>query len=300
MKFLRQPADIGDVGSLISSPVNYREKALRSLGQLPPFSPILNKLLASLADEDVSFAKLAELIEKDTVLAGNVLRLVNSALYGRRGTISSVRHAVSLMGVVKLRNSAMTLSIANMWSHVKTPAGWSSARFNLHAVATAIMADILVQKVDVEYAEGAFVAGLLHDIGLLLIATALPDQYDEIRRKHAESDRHLDEVEREVLGVDHAELSAIALAEWNIPAPIQKAVRYHHRPHHQIEDQLPLSRLIRIAEDAVNQQGIRVFGDTEKDEDSTESIFDQIGVGSQTQSILDEFNTEFESIRSFF
>ena len=109
------------MGSVLSSAVNYREKALRGLGDLPPFSPILNKLLATLADEDVSFARLAELIEKDTVLAGNVLRLVNSALYGRRGTISSVRHAVSLMGVVKLRNSAMTLSVSRMWSQAKTP-----------------------------------------------------------------------------------------------------------------------------------------------------------------------------------
>ncbi|MCP5115495.1 MAG: HDOD domain-containing protein [bacterium] len=257
-------------------------------------------MLATLADEDVSFAKLAELIEKDTVLAGNVLRLVNSALYGRRGTISSVRHAVSLIGVVKLRNSAMTLSISNMWSDVKTPSGWSSPRFNLHAVATAIMADLLAQKVPVEYPEGAFVAGLLHDIGLLLIATALPDQYEEIRRRHDAEDQPLDIVEREVLGVDHAELSACALAEWNIPEPIQKAVRYHHRPQRQTGDEIPLSRLLRAAEDAVDHQGITVLGNTVSDEEAAESPFEQIGIGDQTQKILDEFNPEFDSIRAFF
>jgi HD-like signal output (HDOD) protein len=74
------------------------QRALGALGKLPPFSPILNKLLASLAGEDVSFAKLGDLIEKDTVVAGNILHLVNSALYARRATITSVRHALALPG----------------------------------------------------------------------------------------------------------------------------------------------------------------------------------------------------------
>ena len=89
-----------------------RERAIRALGQLPPFSPILNRLIASLANEDVSFAKIADLIEKDTVLAGNILRLVNSALYGLPGTVNSIRHAVSLLGINKLRNAALTMSVS--------------------------------------------------------------------------------------------------------------------------------------------------------------------------------------------
>ena len=160
--------------SILSKPVACRNKALRSLGELPPFSPILSKLLASLAAENVSFGKLAELIEKDTVLSGNVLRMMNSALYGRRGTISSVRHAVSLMGLVKLRNTVMTLNMSQMWNRVHMPKGWNSARFNQHAVGTAVMADLIAQKVACDYPEGAFVAGLLHDIGVLLMGIAFP------------------------------------------------------------------------------------------------------------------------------
>jgi HD-like signal output (HDOD) protein len=102
--------------------VDLRDKALRSLSALPPFSPILSRLLATLAAEDVSFAVLGDLIEKDTVAAGNILHLVNSALYARRGTISSVRHAVSLLGVNKLRNAVLGMSIARVWNRVKMPA----------------------------------------------------------------------------------------------------------------------------------------------------------------------------------
>jgi len=289
-----------DVGSLTSSPTSHQEKALRSLGGLPPFSPILNKLLVTLAADDVSFAKLAELIEKDTVLAGNVLRLVNSALYGRRGTISSVRHAVSLMGVVKLRNSAMTLSVSHIWNKARTPTSWSAARFNLHAVATAIVADLLAQKTRVQYAEGAFVAGLLHDIGLLLIAISFPDEYEEIRRLHEEEGRMLSEAEKQVLGFDHADLSAAALAEWNLPEPIQKAVRYQWEPQHQTGDEMPLSRVLQIAERVVNSQGITVLRSDNSNIEPPEVVLEPLGVGVQTEQIIGEFQTELDSIRAFF
>ena len=86
-----------------------RDKALEAISKLPPFSPVLNKLMASLADDNISFAELAAVIEKDTVLAGSVLRLVNSAFYARRGTVNSVKHAVSVLGIGKLRGTMHTL-----------------------------------------------------------------------------------------------------------------------------------------------------------------------------------------------
>jgi len=99
---------------------------VKSLGQLPPFPAVLNKLLASLNDEDISYADVAQLIEKDAVLSANVLRLVNSAIYGRRGTITSITHAISILGINKLRNTVLGFSISRMWTQVKTPSSWSA------------------------------------------------------------------------------------------------------------------------------------------------------------------------------
>jgi HD-like signal output (HDOD) protein len=149
-------------------------RLIRGLDQLPPFSPVLNKLLATMAAEDVSFAQVATLIESDTVLAGNVLKVVNSALYGFRGTVNSVRHAVAILGVDRLRNLSLGFSFARMWTHMPTPEGWSGSKFNQHSLAVGILADLLAQRAAAPYPEGAFVAGLLHDIGKLLIATSLP------------------------------------------------------------------------------------------------------------------------------
>jgi HD-like signal output (HDOD) protein len=171
------------------------EQVMEALSKLPPFSPVLTKLMASLAKEDVMVNELADWIEKDTVLTGNVLRMVNSAAYGRMGTISSVRHAIAILGTNRLRNIVMGLSVCNMMTNVKLPAAWSAKAFNRHSIAVATMADLIVQEVDVNYPEGAFVAGLLHDVGKLLLAVSAPGEYADILQGSRESGRAVYEEE---------------------------------------------------------------------------------------------------------
>jgi HD-like signal output (HDOD) protein len=288
-------------GSATSATV--RERSLRALGQLPPFSPILNRLIASLANEDVSFAKIADLIEKDTVLAGNILQLVNSALYGLAGTVNSIRHAVSLLGINKLRNAALSMSVARMWSQVKTPPGWSMANFNQHSVGVGILADLLAQRLDVAYAEGAFAAGLFHDLGLLLVAIGLHDEYKQIALLCQQSKKWAQEYEMQVLGMTHAELSADALAQWNLPEEIQTAVRYHGSPEQDptaVEvGQLALSRVLNAADRYVKGTGVFVSLFEAPSEDAP-AVLEQLGLGERLPAILTEFDNEFTAIRAYF
>src|ERR1051325_6281914 len=87
-----------------------RDRIMGALEKLPPFSPVLSKLLATLSNDDVSFGELAAIIETDAVLAGNLLRVVNSPLYGRISTINSARHAVAILGSIKVRNLVLGMS----------------------------------------------------------------------------------------------------------------------------------------------------------------------------------------------
>lgn len=236
------------------------QQALGSLDRLPPFSPVLQKLLATLSNEDVSYHVLAKLIEKDTVLTSYVLRLVNSVAYGQRGRVTSVGRAVSILGLIKLRNTLLSLSITQLWSRLRLPASWSANRFNLHGVATAVFADLLAQHVQVEYPEGAFVGGLLHDLGKLLIAVGCADLSDRLAKATREG-ADVGQLEYDELGATHADLSAAALARWNLPTPIQVAVRDHHRPDYGDVDlsaagTLPLGHLIAIADREVNRLGL--------------------------------------------
>ncbi len=283
---------------------DYREKALRSIGNLPPFSPVLNKLLASLAQDNVSFSTVGELIEKDTVMAGSVLHLVNSALYGRRGTINSVRHAVALLGINKLRNAVLGMSITRLWNEVKTPQGWSMARFNEHSAATAVLADLLAQHLKVEYPEGAFIAGLLHDVGRLLIALGLKEEHREILRLYERSGRSLVECEREVIGVSHPELSAAAMAHWNLPLPIQMAAEYHQHPEADptkvAEGMWTLSSIIHVANQHVNSIGISVFRDMNPVDQPPPEPLEALGLGEGLAALLEDFQSEYEAMAGYF
>jgi len=276
-----------------------REKALRAVNQLPPFSPTLSKLLATLAKEDVFFAELAAIIEKDTVLAGHVLKLVNSALYARSGTINSVRHAVSILGLNKLRNVALSLSVSRMWQQVKTPKTWSQAAFNLHSVATAVMADSLAQRVNVNYPEGAFTAGLLHAVGKLMIAIGVPDQYEIILDTYKNSSSlSMEQAEMEIIGCANSELAAAALLQWKLPQAIQEAVRDQYSA--PSGSPFALSFLLGEAHKIVNGLDVMIPACACQLQSTSDAMLKALGLESQAERILEEYKAEFGAMRSFF
>jgi putative nucleotidyltransferase with HDIG domain len=277
------------------------ERAMAALGKLPPFSPILNKLLASLAGEDVSFAKLGDLIEKDTVVAGNIMHLVNSALYARRATITSVRHALTLLGMDKVRNTLLGMSISRMWTQVKAPPMWSMARFNRHSASVAVLSDQIASRVRADYPEGAFVAGLLHDLGRLLIALGLPDEFERLLKLHEQSGRSWTECERELLGFTHAELSAEALGKWKFPEPVQIAVRdHHHPPAFQAGEPVPLSAVVDAANHYINSTGESIVDSRLVSAEDAGAIA-ALGVSEENVGrLLADFNAEHAAMSPFF
>ena len=278
-----------------------RERALQALSQLPPFSPILNRLLTNLAREDASFLTITDLIEKDTALAGNVLQLVNSALYGRRAAVNSVRHAVSLLGINKLRNAALSMSVTRLWNQVRIPSGWSMAMFNLHSVATATLSDMLAQEGAVDYAEGAFAAGLFHDLGRLLIALGLPAEYAKIIALHRTGLGSLCDCEQAVLGFTHSILAAEALARWNLPAGIRTAVTEHDDPFvAPFDGVVRLSHVIGAADAYVSALGYRIDdGPAPPREEAAQRVQD-LGLLRDASEFLEGFAKEFEAVRSLF
>jgi HD-like signal output (HDOD) protein len=289
--------------SALSEASARKQKALGALGDLPPFPAILTRLIASLSGDDISFSKLGDLIEKDVIIAGNLLHLVNSALYARRGEINSVRHALSLLGIDKVRNATLGMSITRMWGKVAMPAGWSMARFNMHSSDMAILSDLLAQRVPVDYPEGAFVAGLLHDIGRMLIARALPAEQERILSMHASGVPYLD-CEREVLGWTHADVSAEALGFWKLPDPISTSVWNHHTPDIDKSDSdesstLPLSRVLAAADDYVNSIGASILPPAPSGPHS--APLKSLGLDDgRLASLITEFQAEHDAMAQLF
>ncbi len=281
--------------------VSYRDLAMKSLDQLPPFSPVMNSLVASLAEEDVSFAHLASVIERDSVLAGNVLRLVNSALYGRRGTVSSVRAAVSMLGLTKLRNYVLGLSVARIWARAATPPDWEMERFNRHGTAVGVLADLIVQKGRFDYPEGAFAAGLLHDLGRLMVAISLPEEHERISQAYAQSSEPLETHVQAVLDVTHAELSSLALQRWSIPQPIQRAVLYHQRGDGgqgiSMAGQHPLSLALRAADQIANHRELGIHPLDGRFGLSPVEALAALGLDAHAGQVMEEFEIDYAALR---
>lgn len=287
------------IAMLTVQPSLARDKLLRSLSRLPPFSPILNRTLASLAQEKICFTEVAELIEKDTALAGNILRMVNSALYGLEREINSVRHAIALAGIDRVRNTVLAFSVTRMWRLPAAANTWDAGAFNLHSAATASLSDLLAQRVPVDYPEGAFSAGLFHDLGKLLIAMAFPEEYEALRMGGHRDERSILEGEIRLAGVSHPDISAEVLGRWRLPAPIQEAARLHHIPASVSDGPLSLGQLVGAADRCVKALGISAPPSTPVDEPA-EEILEQAGTGAHSQRILGEFRQELDVLRKFF
>lgn len=230
---------------------------------MPP--TMATQLLGRLARRNCDLADLASFIEKDALLSVQVLELANSALFCRLRTIHSVRHAVAMIGVNTVRKFALGRSFTNLFARFRTSACFSMTRFNVHSVATATLSEILADELTADHASDAFMAGMLHDVGKLVLATGMPDKYDTVLSMAAVTHEPLLECERGVLGVDHSELSRLAIARWQLPEPIRLAAGYHHAPETAVRFERPadgrvgLSLVVQQADAWVNYLGMSVL-----------------------------------------
>jgi HD-like signal output (HDOD) protein len=160
------------------------------------------------------------------------------------------------------------------------------------------MSDLIVQNMTVEYAEGAFVAGLLHDVGKLLLAVSCPEEYALVIAESRREGRELYEVELAQLGFSHAELSQKVLENWKLPVPVQVSARFHHNP--DADDTAPgliaLSRAIQIADFTVNALGVTAVADDRETKDP-KPFLQAFGLGEKCERILKTFDQEMEAIR---
>ena len=240
-----------------------RERVLEALHDLPPYSRTMQRLRAELANEWVDFRTLVPLVEADVVISNTILRIANSALYGR-GSMASISGAMALMGLGRLRNLILGLGLNQICHKIATPPGWPAKRFHFHSLATAVVCDLLAARAPVSGADAAFSAGLFHDFGKLLIVTALPEQFLRIRALRTGGQLSSEACELQILGFTHGEISAEALRMSGMPGELVAAVQYHHHPEDDPTAGEPgkpirLSELVHAADNFAREQGHGIF-----------------------------------------
>ena len=167
--------------------------------------------------------------------------------------------AISRLGYSKLKRFALSQAFAKVFRFGASRGGLvPRPGSNLHSSAVGMAAELIADALPVEEAEHAFLCGLMHDIGKLLIAVALPDQWQRIDTFAVHGGSPM-EKEQELLGVSHAELSAMAAERWKLPHPVCDAIRRHHSPTLENAKTIPLSRLVQASNSFVNSLGITVM-----------------------------------------
>ncbi|MFO7653357.1 MAG: HDOD domain-containing protein [Candidatus Krumholzibacteriia bacterium] len=225
-----------------------REEILSQVRTVPSLPAVVLKLREYLNDPEVSFDDVARVIEYDPGLTANVLQLANSAFFGWSREISSVRDAVTRLGTQRVFQMVLCMSVAPL---VRKPVrGYDLDPDALweHSIAVAICAERLAQNLNLSVGADAFTAGLLHDLGKVVLGTFVEID-DEPIREIVELDRlAFDESERMVLGIDHAEVAGVLLQEWNVPPGVVQAARWHHEPGRCGSDHQLLADLVHVSD----------------------------------------------------
>lgn len=214
---------------------------------VPVLPELADHVLRMALEDDVSVAKLSGLIEKDQGLTARILSLANSSHYRRSRTIYTVRDAVVAMGLEAVKTMALGLCVLDMFPAVKGT-GMDYKEFWRHAIGTAIYARAMMESLDKRLASKALSAGLLHDIGKLILDQTDHQLYAGVLERAKDGLRSLIDIEREVLGVTHADIGRSVLEQWGLPAIYVETIWCHHAPVLVIdEDQYRISGVVHIA-----------------------------------------------------
>lgn len=202
------------------------DDVLKVIHRLPSLPTVVMDLLASMDQDDVDVDMLAKKIAQDEVLTAKTLRLANSSFYGRAYEVNTITEAIAVLGFRTVRSVVTTAGLMQSMP----PDGKASPDLRplwRHAIATAVCARELAPFVRVS-ADQAYTAGLLHDIGRLVLVTQLGVQYGAVESYRLALDcTHL-EAEHAVLGLDHAAIGQALTVYWKFPVHLQLAVGLHH------------------------------------------------------------------------
>jgi len=217
---------------------------------------IVQSLAALMARPSPSTAEVAEEISKDQVLSARVLKLVNSGFCGFRKPISTIHHSLVLLGLDVVRTLVMSASVIDIFEEMSR----SLAGLWQHSLATARASTAVAEKARMPNPEELGVAGLLHDIGKLIIAECFKEEFGEIRRLVAERDCLQVEAERQVLGVTHGDMGMWLLRKWQLPGKLIYPVGYHNNfhPRREFADR---TAVVHLADIITRARGIGSGGD---------------------------------------
>jgi putative nucleotidyltransferase with HDIG domain len=255
-QFLQKPCKLADLRGCLQRVADLNSKlhheSLRTLAasipNLPSVPALYLQMIEAIQSPNSSAQRIAEIASKDPAMSAKLLQLSNSAFFGYSHEVYSVTEAVQVLGVGTLQALALALPLFSAFDRRKCPSFPIEQVWDHSAQTGALARQIASSHLgNAQLAEQAFAAGLLHDIGKLIMADGLPDQYTAILATARARSRPLFQVEHEVLCATHADTGAYLLALWSLPFPLVEAVAYHHEPRRLQTATFDLTCIVHVA-----------------------------------------------------
>ncbi|HVK57213.1 MAG TPA: HDOD domain-containing protein [Candidatus Kapabacteria bacterium] len=221
-------ADVSRVKPCDQATIIERVKGCTRLPSLRSIETALKELLH--ADNRFT-TQISEVIRRDPSLTARLLRLVNSVYYGLNSPVNSIEEAVFYLGVRQIRQLAIVTPVIEDFQKLAGGSAFQWREFWQHCIATAILTRELTSSIMRLDDESDYVAGLVHDVGRIVMASSFQDHFNAIYLEdHFDPEETLLDRERRILGVDHTELGAIYLSQHQLPPVLVEVARYHHHP----------------------------------------------------------------------
>lgn len=218
---------------------------IREISAIMP--QLIVEIIRIVNDPRSSAIQLQAAVERDPSLAARLMRTANSAAYGLRRRLSTVREAICCLGFDEVKNLVVTASLADVFRTDATVGCYSRRGLWRHLVSVAAASRFVASRCGIRHLEEVYIAGLLHDLGLILMDQFLHKAFNDIVRVVA-TGRPLCESEQHRLGFDHTQLGERVAGHWNLPVATMAAIRYHHLADACENDSRPIVQVVELAD----------------------------------------------------
>lgn len=230
-----------------ADPQTLVQQSLKKITTIATLPEVTARIIQTVEDPKSTATQLHQIISHDPALVTRILKVVNSAFYGLPGQIGSVERAIVLLGLNAIKNISVAASLGQLFRGIKLCEGFTAKDLWTHCIGVAVATRQIARDMKVPIADEAFLAGMIHDIGILVSLQIQPEQIRQVCETVKREGRDFCQTERDIIGVDHQQLGKGLAEMWRFPRSCQLVAGYHHQPRQLANDRL-LVALVYVAD----------------------------------------------------